>query len=95
MPAPIDGEEDEQSAPVGERVEQAAEERADDRREPADDRQSPVEADQRPAGVDVTAGGLGDDDPDTTGESLHEPRRDQQLHRGTDRAERGSGDVQR
>ena len=41
------GEEDEQSAPIGERVEQPAEERADDGREPADDRQAPVEADQR------------------------------------------------
>ena len=79
MPAPIDGEEDEQSAPVGDRVEQPAEERADDRSEPADDGESPVEADQRAAGVDVAAGGLGDDDSDTTGEALHEPRRDQQL----------------
>ncbi len=60
---------------------------------PADDRQPPVEADQRPACVDVTPGSLRDDDPHPAGESLHEPRRDQQLDRGADRAERGSGYV--
>ena len=87
------GEEDEQSPPVGDRVEDAAQQRADDRGEPADDGESPVEPDQRAAGVDVTACGLGDDDSDTAGEALHEPRRDQQLDGRADRAERGREDV--
>ena len=87
------GEEDEQSAPIGERVQQPAEERSDDRGEPADDCESAVEPDECAAGVDVTAGGLGDDDPDPAGESLHESRGDQQLDRGADRAQCGCGDV--
>jgi hypothetical protein len=54
----------EDAALVGDGGEEAAEHRADDGGDRAGDGESAVEADQLGAGVDVTARGLGDDDPD-------------------------------
>jgi hypothetical protein len=62
-------------------------------REPAHHRQSSVEADQRAAGEDVASGGLRDDDPHTTGESLHESSGDQKLNGEADGAQGRGRDV--
>ena len=75
-------EEEEQSAPVGDRREQAAEERAGDCGQAAQHRQAPEEADQRGTRVEVAARGLGDHEPDAAGHALHEAGDDEQFDAG-------------